>query len=77
LCLENATGKIHRIFFDIWGTKRTPVHLKTNMDSRAKRRRLSAHQKQIRFFTSLCIIAAMLFTALIFWLANAPVFPGH
>jgi hypothetical protein len=47
------------------------------MESRVNKRRLSAHQKQIRFLTSLCIIAVILFTALIFWLANAPTLPGH
>jgi hypothetical protein len=47
------------------------------VESRVKKRRLSAHQKQIRFLTSLCILAVILFSALIFWLANAPVLPGH
>jgi hypothetical protein len=47
------------------------------MSSRAKRRNLSAHQKQIWFLTGLCILAVSLFTAAIFWLANAPAFPGR
>jgi len=45
--------------------------------SRVKKRTLSAHQKQIRFLTGLCIFSAMLFTALIFWLANTPTIPEH
>ena len=31
---------------------------------------LSAHQKQIRFFTRLCLIIIILATTLIFWLVN-------
>jgi len=76
LSLEEATGKAPD-FFDCWGTNRTVVHLKKAMNSRLNKRCLSAHQKQIRFLTSLCILAIMLFTALIFWLANAPALPGN
>jgi hypothetical protein len=54
-----------------------PRFLFRNMGSRARKRSLSAHQKQIWFLTGLCIVAVSLFTALIFWLANAPAFPGR
>jgi len=47
------------------------------MFSHVKKRSLSAHQRQIRFFTSLCVLAITLLTALVFWLINAPDFPGR
>jgi len=47
------------------------------MGSHVKKRNLSAHQKQIWFFTGLGIFIIALFTALMFWLANAPGFPGR
>jgi len=34
------------------------------------KRNLSPHQKQIRFFTRLCLVIIILATTLIFWLAN-------
>jgi len=34
------------------------------------KKNLSAHQKQIRFFTRLCLVIIILATTLIFWLVN-------
>ena len=48
-----------------------------NMDSRVKKRSLSAHQKQIWFLTGLSVFIIALVTVLIFWLANQPGFPTH
>jgi len=59
------------------GTKSAFRLLIYAMGSRARKRSLSAHQKQMWFFTSVCVLAIMAFTVLIFWLANAPAFPGH
>jgi hypothetical protein len=45
----------------------------TNMGFRKGKKfkkNLSAHQKQIRFFTRLCLIIIILATTLIFWLVN-------
>jgi hypothetical protein len=54
-----------------------PGFLFCKMGSRIKRSSLSAHQKQIWFFTGVGILAVTVFTALIFWLANAPDRPGR
>jgi hypothetical protein len=42
------------------------------MGSRGKKRSPSAHQKQIWFFTGLCMLIIIVFTVLAFWLANSP-----
>jgi len=45
----------------------------TNMGFRKGKKfkkNLSAHQKQIRFFTRLCLVIIILATTLIFWLVN-------
>lgn len=47
------------------------------MGSHVRKRSLSAHQKQIWFFTGLCIFGITVLTALVFWVANQPNFPGR
>ncbi|HSY18688.1 MAG TPA: hypothetical protein VK815_10155 [Candidatus Acidoferrales bacterium] len=37
---------------------------------RANKRSLSLHQKQMRFFTGMSLVAISLFTVFIFWLMN-------
>jgi hypothetical protein len=48
-----------------------------DMAARIKKQSPSAHQKQIRFWTGLCIFVISLATALIFWLANQSAFPAR
>jgi len=43
----------------------------------APRRKLSAHQRQIRFFIALSIVIIILATTLIFWLLSRPKFSTH
>jgi hypothetical protein len=38
---------------------------------------LSAHQKQMRFFTALALFAGFLFIVAIFWLANRASYSPH
>jgi len=44
---------------------------------RRNKRSLSAHQKQMRFFTGLSLFLCMLLAAAIFWLLNQPAYAMH
>jgi hypothetical protein len=41
-----------------------------NNDARRKKPTLSAHQKQMRFFTGLALFISLLFVAAVFWFLN-------
>jgi uncharacterized membrane protein YhhN len=47
------------------------------MDSHGKKRRLSAHQRQVRFLGGLFLVVMILATILLFWLLNRLDFSRH
>lgn len=49
----------------------------SNHANPSRKRALSDHQKQMRFFTGLAIIVSFLIMGVLFWLVNRPVFNTH
>ena len=42
-----------------------------------RKRSLSPHQKQMRFFLGLSLVTLIVFFTMIFWLLNRPLFIAH